>query len=153
MTVLKASFLTPLLLVSALSGCAVMNAQECRTDSPEQLGLQDGSNGYTLARLQSRVQACAKYGVPFNEQAWMQGYRQGLAEFCTPQGGEATGLSGQSYVPGTCPAASEPDFLAAYRPAYRLYRVQSCYNRWRGGWGWGWGSPWGWGGPPPAFGC
>ena len=27
MTVLKASFLTPLLLVSALSGCAVMNAQ------------------------------------------------------------------------------------------------------------------------------
>ena len=52
MTALKASFLTPFLLVSALSGCAVMNAQECRTDSPEQLGLQDGRNGYTLAGLQ-----------------------------------------------------------------------------------------------------
>ncbi|WP_293227966.1 DUF2799 domain-containing protein [Paludibacterium sp.] len=112
----------PLLLCCtlALSGCATLNEQECRTITPAQLGMKDGQQGYGLWRLDKHVESCARFGIDFDRAAYLAAREQGLKSYCTPENGDKVGERGEDYE-GVCPADVEPAFLAKYRPAHREY--------------------------------
>ncbi len=119
-------------LLALLSGCATMNAQDCRTQAADALGDKDGREGYPLSRLERRVADCAKAGVTFDRDTYLPRYREALQHYCTPQNGEREGYRGMNYMTGTCPAELEPAFLAAYRPARQLQRWRECYGPFSG---------------------
>jgi hypothetical protein len=108
--------------VVLLAGCATLNEQECRSQTPAQLGLKEGRQGYGLWRRDNDIASCARYGIAFDRDAYMAAYRQGLQQYCTPDNGEKVGTRGERYE-GVCPAETEPAFLARYLPAYRQYQA------------------------------
>lgn len=117
---MHATRLALIVLCAALAGCATLNEKECRSQTPAQLGLKDGQQGYGAWRLEQDAKSCARYGIDFDRAAYTSAYRQGLQQYCTPENGQRVGARGERYE-GVCPADSAPAFLARYRPAYQQY--------------------------------
>lgn len=111
-----------LLMAWLLAGCATLNREECLTRPPAALGLADGRAGYGLWRLDRHVASCARFGIAFDRDAYLQARAQGLTAYCTPDNGERAGLSGESYE-NVCPPDLEPAFLQRYLPAHRQYLI------------------------------
>lgn len=107
-----------------VSGCATMSEQECMVSDWRTIGFEDGTRGYTADRIGSYRQACAEHGVAPDLVEYREGRRDGLEQFCRPQNGFNVGSSGRSYA-SVCPAALEPDFLAAYNDGRRLHDMKS----------------------------
>jgi hypothetical protein len=120
-------------LLLLLTGCASLNQQECQTLSPAALGRMDGRQGYGLWRLEKHIDSCARFGIPFEREPYLQARKQGLLFYCTAENGERVGLRGESYE-GVCPPELEAGFLQRYRPAIHLYRAdrQDPWNRFGG---------------------
>lgn len=107
-----------------LSGCASMNADECAVSDWRAIGYEDGSQGYTAARLGNHRKACAKHGVAPDFQAYQAGRDQGLRQYCRPSRGFNLGTSGSRYN-GVCPVDLEPGFVEAFNSGHRLYNLRS----------------------------
>lgn len=97
-----------------LSGCATLSEGQCRTLSWEQLGRQDGRQGYPTSRLFEHQKACAEYGISIHRDDYFQGRDIGLLDYCTASNGYRQGREGARYH-NVCPAKLEPEFLARYR--------------------------------------
>lgn len=108
-------------LALLLAGCATLNEQECRRKPAAELGRQDGRAGYGLWRLDKHVEACARFGLGIDRQAYRAARELGLREYCTPDNGELVGRRGERYE-NVCPADLEGPFLKRYYPAYMEYR-------------------------------
>ena len=121
-------FVTLVLAVASLSGCAGMNADECMTSDWEAIGYEDGSRGFTSDRLGQHRKACAKHGVTPDFSAYQNGRDQGLVEYCHPSRGFSVGANGGSYY-GVCSAHQEANFLDAYNAGHHLYVLRSNVNR------------------------
>lgn len=115
---------TLLLLTLAVSGCASMSANECITGDWYAIGFEDGSRGYTSARLGNHRKACARHGIAPDFTAYRAGHEEGLREFCQPSRGFRLGSGGGGYG-GVCAADLEPAFLDAYNSGYHLYSLRS----------------------------
>lgn len=107
-----------------LQACASMNENECMMSDWQSVGYEDGARGYTADRIGNYRKACAKHGVAPDLQAYQEGRKAGLAEFCDPQNGYNLGARGGSYS-GVCPERFEEDFTVAYQAGYRLYELKS----------------------------
>lgn len=84
----------PLLLVAVvLSSCATMSEEECQFTNWEALGQVDGTNGVGVGGYQRFVDACSRYGIQPDFDAYERGRAAGLARFCTPEGVYNAGLS------------------------------------------------------------
>lgn len=110
--------------VIGLNGCASMNADECVVSDWRAIGYEDGSQGYTSARLGNHRKACAKHGVAPDFDAYQSGREQGLRQFCRPSRGFNLGAGGSRYN-GVCPAELEPNFVEAFNSGHRLYNLRS----------------------------
>lgn len=116
------------LVVTALSGCASMNADECATSDWSAVGYEDGSRGYTTERFGSHRKACAKHGITADFQAYQSGRDQGLVEFCQPGRAFNYGVNGGNYN-GVCAAEMESEFLEAYHAGRKLHTLRANVSR------------------------
>ena len=77
--------LTIIPLMLALTSCAShLSKMQCETISWKAEGYQDAANGELPRDLNSAVADCAKFNVTVNTKQYMQGWRQGAHEYCTP---------------------------------------------------------------------
>lgn len=113
-----------LALVSALAGCAAMDADECRTANWSGLGYADASKGKDSSKASDRAEACSEHGYHMDMAAYQRGWNEGLKEFCTSVGGQRFGDRGGNYKPGYCAPGPESAFLAGYLPAYKNYQYR-----------------------------
>ena len=104
----------------ALSACATLNEDECRTVDWQQLGDIDGSQGYPSTRIAQHSKACEKHGLPVNVAAYNQGWKVAIARYCTAKNGFDLGRRGATYR-GSCPSEFAAAFESAYRPAKNLH--------------------------------
>lgn len=106
----------------ALTGCATLSEGECRTADWYQIGLQDGGDGYTRARLHKHSEACSAYGVRPNPERYYAGRQKGLERYCTPRNGFIVGREGKPYR-DVCPPGTQGAFLDEYRAGYTMHEV------------------------------
>lgn len=107
----------------ALCSCATLNESECRTTDWYQLGARDGAAGSARTRVEAHREACAEFGLPADDAAWVQGYEAGLVDYCTADNGYRVGRQGGGYG-RVCPAQDEREFLAAYELGRETYNVE-----------------------------
>jgi len=110
-----------------LGGCATMNLQECQALNPAKLGFSDGQQGYGLWRLDKHIESCARFGISFDRQAYLNARDQGLLLYCTPENGDRVGFRGETYE-NVCPPALEPAFLSSYRRALYLNQQNNFHT-------------------------
>lgn len=126
---MKSKLAVLIFTLCTLSGCAVMDKQECESADWYLLGLGDGNSGKPLAQLTERNEACASYGFSANRGEYLRGRLDGLRTYCTPQKGYQAGVGGSHYH-GVCNAQSEPTFLVAYRQGKALYEKKRAVRDW-----------------------
>jgi len=107
----------------ALGACASIGEDECVAMDWRTVGYEDGAAGMGIDRLTWRRQACAKYGVVPDLEAYRLGRDEGLLEFCVPGNGFRVGAAGQSYT-GACPDLLADEFLASYEAGRQLWRLE-----------------------------
>jgi len=117
-------------LALALAGCAGrgMDQAQCRTADWRAIGYEDGNRGRSTAALGAHRKDCAGHGVTPDFEAYMDGHRRGIAEFCRPNNGYRLGTRGYRYT-GVCPAGLEGPFLAAHADGFGLYQRRAAVDR------------------------
>lgn len=96
-----------------LAGCATMNEQECRVADWHAVGYQHGANGQGTQSFSEYQSDCADHNIRADFQAFKEGHKSGLSDFCVFERGKNLGQKGASYN-ANCPAARYPDFKAGY---------------------------------------
>jgi hypothetical protein len=104
-------------------GCATLSEEECLSADWHSIGYEDGARGYSTQRIGRHREACAAHGIAPNFQAYMDGHRAGLRQYCIPATGFALGRSGKRYS-GICPEELEPAFLTAFEDGRIVHRLQ-----------------------------
>lgn len=112
--------IAPIFTLLILQGCASMSADECLTANWELIGLEDGSQGYELAKIGRHRKACAEHGVSPDLQAYEIGHKRGVRTYCTWDKGFAKGKSGGDYN-GICPADLEIEFVSGLSSGREIY--------------------------------
>jgi hypothetical protein len=119
--------LTPIFLSLLVSGCAAMGKNECLNAQWQSVGYEDGAKGYKTSRIGEYRKSCAEYNVSPNLEDYMQGYAQGLAQWCTPSNGYYQGTRGAVYN-GVCPEALASDFEFAMSEGRTVYDYRKKIN-------------------------
>lgn len=114
--------LVPLAL---LAGCAGMSEQECFATDWRSVGFEDGVAGRTVGGIGNYRQACSRYGVAPDLDAYRTGHAEGVEVYCRPARGFEVGHRGSRYQ-GVCPADKEDAFVAAYNEGRHLYELESA---------------------------
>lgn len=96
-----------------LAGCATMNEQECRVADWHAIGYQHGANGQGTQSFSEYQSDCADHSIRADFQAFKEGHKSGLSDFCVFERGKNLGLKGASYN-ANCTATRYPDFKAGY---------------------------------------
>ncbi len=105
-----------------IQGCATLSEEECLSADWHTIGYEDGARGFSAQRIGKHREACAEHGIAPNFQAYMDGHRAGLRQYCIPATGFALGRSGKRYS-GVCPAELESAFMAAFDDGRAVYRL------------------------------
>lgn len=114
--------LLPLMALSA--GCATLNENECRTIDWTELGRSDGAKGYESSRLGDHMEACGKFGIAPNGDAYRAGREEGLHQYCTPENALQLGTNGSGYHQ-VCPGEVGEMFSRVYARGAALHTMQS----------------------------
>ena len=112
-----------LFLCSTLTGCSVMNEQECLTADWAGIGFVDGSEGEPSTKFADRSSACSEYSIKANFSEYQKGYQKGLLTYCTESHGYYIGSNGKKYQ-GVCPASASSSFLKGYHRGFQLYSLR-----------------------------
>lgn len=116
------------LVFLALSGCASLSEDQCRTADWESIGYIDGSKGYTSGRIGEHSEACGKVGITPDRKLYEEGRGRGLVEFCTGRNGVRIGEQGGMYS-GVCPADLEGAFLRGFDTGKDLHDLKERMSR------------------------
>ena len=116
------------LLLLALTGCATLSENECRSADWYELGEHDGFAGYPRARIEEHAEACGKIGIHPNRDAYFSGREQGVYRYCEPRHGYEVGRAGESYR-NVCSGERETRFLRQYRAGRQLYDLEQQIRR------------------------
>lgn len=114
-----------ILLSAVLAGCAGMSEQACLSSDWRGIGFEDGVHGRTVGQIGNYRQACSKYGIAPDLDAYRTGHGEGVEVYCRPSNGFDSGRRGASYQ-GVCPSGLETDFLDAYNTGRQLYELESA---------------------------
>jgi hypothetical protein len=112
----------------ALSACATLDEDQCRTVDWSQLGYDDGQAGRNSSYIDQHRRACERHGLPVSAEQWREGWESGILRYCTPQNGLNEGLAGRSYA-NSCPAEVRAGFEDAYRVGKRVHDARSERDR------------------------
>ncbi len=123
------SCIAVLFSVMLFSGCATMSEQDCRGGDWHQVGLRDGSSGYSVERLASHENACRKYDLSSDKTAYFRGHKEGIRRFCTADNGYDAGIDQRAYN-YVCPPELERPFLREYAKGLtdRVYQLDYDYR-------------------------
>jgi hypothetical protein len=116
--------LSVLLATLAMSGCATLNENECRSGSWTDIGFRDGRNGLSPDRIADHKEACEQYGVEPDRTDYLAGRDDGLVQYCTRHNGFEVGRSNGTYD-GVCAALNERAFLEGFNKGKALYEARS----------------------------
>jgi len=105
----------------ALVACATMAAQACPITDWYAQGVADGRAGYASDRIARHREACPDTKAVPDERAWLEGRRDGLAEYCQPRRAVDAGLAGRGYA-GVC---RDPRYGRLYTAARRVHDARS----------------------------
>jgi Protein of unknown function (DUF2799) len=114
-----------ILMSAVLTGCAGMSEQACLSSDWRGIGFEDGVYGRAVGQIGNYRQACSKYGIAPDLDAYRAGHAEGVEVYCRPANGFDAGRRGASYQ-GVCPSGLEADFLTAYNTGRRLYELESA---------------------------
>lgn len=111
-----------LLALVALSGCATLDDQQCRTANWENVGLIDGQRGRDESFKNQHAHACE--GVAqVDEEAFHRGWARGHADYCQPENGYFVGLRGEQ-VPLSCPLETASAFNEQYEKGRHVHLLK-----------------------------
>ena len=123
-------FLTLTFTMLTLVSCASLNEDDCLSMDWATLGYEDGAAGHTGKRIGKHREACAKYGVSPNLEAYNSGRNDGLKEYCRPANAYTVGVSGAQYK-GVCPSELADEFTHAYEDGRHLYSLEQTFQQTR----------------------
>ena len=107
------------------TGCATLDAGECKAADWRQIGRSDGERGYGTGRLDEHRKACAEHGVrPDADRYWL-GRSEGLQHYCRLDNALRVGRAGQSYQ-GVCPPGIDAHFRQWHAAAYEVSRIRAA---------------------------
>lgn len=112
------------LLALTLAGCASLSPQQCKNADWRQIGLTDGANGASAARIDEHAKACAEYGVRPNLDAYLRGRSQGLLNYCQAENGFALGRHASEHNVADCPENLKPAFLDQYHRGSQIHSLE-----------------------------
>jgi len=113
-----------ILLTLLGSGCATLSEPECRNADWYMIGMEDGMKGLLPSRIGNHREACAKYNVVPDVNAYRNGHAQGTRQYCTESSGFAAGKEGKSYN-NVCPPDLNADFMRGYSVGKLFHDVSS----------------------------
>ena len=105
-------------LVSA--GCVSISEQECLAGDWESIGYRDGAEGHDRTRVLKHADACGKFDVVPDRQAYLAGWEAGLHVYCTPRKGYELGERGRT-LNEVC---RNPEFSTAYYEGRALFEAK-----------------------------
>lgn len=112
-------------MLAACETGPVMDSAQCSVADWRQVGYQDGASGRAPERFVERQQACIAAGYGADQQAYMEGRREGLWTWCQPDRAFRLGLEGTRYN-GVCPPDLDGMFRDAHGEGYRAYQALSA---------------------------
>ena len=110
-----------------LGACSSLSESQCIAGDWETVGFTDGAAGRSQSMLLEHQDACVKHGAIPNRQRYLDGWTQGIRNYCTPENGFSVGDRGASYG-NVCPTDLEPAFYAALLDGRRLFNARSEIN-------------------------
>ncbi len=111
----------------ALGGCASLSKSQCLASDWQTIGYRDGVSGTQSTALMRHQNACVKHGVVPDREAYLAGWRDGVAQYCQPANGFATGEAGNGFS-NVCPPHLQDAFRAAYQDGRQLHLARSELN-------------------------
>lgn len=108
----------------ALTGCATLTRDECKSGDWHKIGLNDGNDGRTESRFKQHGKACELDRSEVSKAAYMAGREKGLANYCTKVRGYREGALGQKYY-DVCKGASGVQFLSGFEFGKRIHKTES----------------------------
>ena len=106
---------------ATLAACTTMAVQACPITDWYAQGVADGRAGHASDRLGGHREACPDTTAVPDERAWLEGRREGLAEYCQPHRAVDAGLAGRGYA-GVC---RDPRYGRLYTAARRVHDTRS----------------------------
>ena len=125
-------FLIFAMLSSSLVGCISFGMTEKKC---QELNAYEYGNKTALHEIDENIfnkhkkRCTQKYQITLNQINYDKGYKQGIKELCTHQGGYNLGLSGTVYRK-TCSKKSEPEFLTGYKDG-RIEHLEKEVANWK----------------------
>lgn len=113
----------PLLLVLLLSSCATLSESECRAIDWRELGRAEGAKGLASARLGSHMDACRRYNIAPDADAYRVGREEGLRQYCTLENALQLGINGSGYQQ-VCGGENGAQFAIIYRRGSALRAIK-----------------------------
>lgn len=111
---------TIVLLTLITTGSAVAG---CPAPDWDRVGYRDGNQGQPMHWIGRYARQCAQAGRVFDRDAYLEGRRRGLEDFCQPARAYAAGAAGDRYL-GACPRELEPAFLDAFVAGARIHSLR-----------------------------
>lgn len=117
-------------LAALILGCAArpsVSEYQCLAGDWQTIGYRDGAGGLQSTRLLTHQEACGAFDVIPDRQTYMSGWREGVAEYCTPTNGFALGERGAAHH-NVCMGALRTPFAAAYADGKTLRLARAEVN-------------------------
>jgi hypothetical protein len=112
-------------VLMTLGGCATLSESQCVASDWQTVGHRDGMNGTQHSQqLLKHQNACVKHGVTPDRTAYMNGWNDGVVQYCQPDNGFAAGERGAGYA-NVCPDYMAEAFNAAYQDGRQLHLAQA----------------------------
>ncbi len=111
------------------SGCASnIPVEDCKEMDWLQVGRTDGARGVAPRPPTEHAAACAKAGVTLDTSAYQAGWQEGIAEFCTSDGGWREGVQGNITKADSCKGqsgeAAFSRYFSAGQETFRLNEIR-----------------------------
>jgi len=116
--------LTALAALVLSAGCSTLSESQCVASDWQTVGYADGLKGAQSSQLLQHQNACVKYGIIPEREAYLAGWEQGARRYCLPENGFSVGERGAQFS-NVCPDELHPSFYAAYQEGRQLYMVRS----------------------------
>jgi hypothetical protein len=114
----------PVTLLALSAGCVTPNEKECRLVDWREQGRVDGAAGYESSRPGDRADACSKYNVVSDADAYRAGREEGLRQYCTPENALKQGMKGANYRK-VCSGETGQAFAVIYARGKALHLIQN----------------------------
>lgn len=116
---IRAVLLTGLMFM--LSACAAVSQYECAEMQWHEQGVIIGTQGLAESEARREFEGCGVGSLSTADRnAYIQGYRAGINDYCTKENGFQVGVEGAIYQ-DVCPEDTEESFLIGYRAGSELF--------------------------------